>query len=452
METGGAAGPLKHGVRIVRNGECVVDSGKGTTYIHVFGCRASLSEGEFIAGMLKSYGHDITEDLTREFSSAVIVTCSVTHEADRKCRNLIRRVRKILGAEGVLAVCGCWAQGVDANSARDLGVDILGGSKGKNLIPSAVIEMSKHGRKFLDLRTHDMSQWEELPLPSTILHSRAFVKIQDGCNHFCTYCIIPFLRGKPVSRPAENIITEINRLIDNGTKEIIFTGIHLGIYGKDIDTSLADLIRKVSEIDGLKRLRLGSIEPFSLDDDLINALAECKAFCHHLHLPLQSGDDDILGRMRRGYTSSEFVKVCDNLREKISGDIHISSDILTGFPGESDTAFNNTLDVMKASGFGRVHVFPYSPRNGTIAAQMAGQISHSAKIERVAKAISLGREMFRDYAKKFIGTEAEILIERDNKGHTRNYIEASCSGNDNEITKAEVIRFDGNRLECLRRD
>ena len=427
----------------------------GLIFVHVFGCRSSLCEGEYIAATLKSYGHEVTQKLTEGISSAVIVTCSVTQEAGRKCRSLIRRARKFLGNNGVLAVCGCWSQAVGKNTAQELGIDILCGSKGKNILPSAVNDMLQHGRTFQDLRVNDIfsvSEWEELPINSPVIHSRAFVKIQDGCNHFCTYCIIPFLRGRPVSRPMQNIISEIQRLIDNGTKEIIFTGIHLGIYGRDIDTSLADLIRRVAEIDGLKRLRLGSLEPFCLDDNLTGALADCESFCHHLHLPLQSGDDGILSAMRRGYTAKNFVKVCENARAKISQDIHISTDIIAGFPGENDAAFSNTLDVMKDSGFGRVHVFPFSARKGTLAAEMPGQIPSPLKVARTAQAISLGRELFSEYAKRFVGHEAEILIERDNKGHTRHYIEAKCRGNDNEITRAEVIRFDGSGLECLRGD
>ena len=427
----------------------------GLIYVHVLGCRTSLCEGEYIAGGLLSLGHEITESMTTGISSAVIVTCSVTGEADRKCRQLVRRVRKVLGDGGVLAVCGCWSQGLGVESAKELGIDILGGSRGKSVIPSAVDHALKHGRGFTDIRTTDIfspSEWEELPLTSTVMHSRAFVKIQDGCNHFCTYCVIPYLRGRPVSRPPENIAAEIERLIENGTKEVIFTGIHLGIYGRDIGTSLAELVRKVSGIEGLKRLRLGSLEPFCLDDDLMNSLAECEAFCHHLHLPLQSGDDDILTAMRRGYNAEDFVKVCENARAVISPDIHISSDILVGFPGESDEAFRNTLDVMRASGFGRVHVFPYSARKGTLAAEMNGQVPHSVKVSRTSEAISLGREMFEDYAGRFVGHEVEVLIEQSNKGHTRHYIEAECLGNDNEIVWAEVIRFGGGRLECLRRD
>ena len=423
----------------------------GLIYVHVFGCRTSLCEGEYIAGELLSLGHEITESITTDISSAVIVTCSVTAEADRKCRQLVRRVRKVLGDYGILAVCGCWSQGLDVESARDLGIDILGGSKGKSILPSAVDYALKHGRVFRDIREHS-SDWEELPLTSTVMHSRAFVKIQDGCNHFCSYCIIPYLRGRPVSRQPENIVSEIHRLIENGTKEIIFTGIHLGIYGRDIGTSLAELVRRVSGIDGVKRLRLGSLEPFCLDYDLMTSLAECKSFCHHLHLPLQSGDNGILSAMRRGYNAEDFVRVCENARAVISPNLHISSDILVGFPGETDEAFRNTLDAMKASGFGRVHVFPYSARNGTLAAEMSNQVSHAVKVSRTSMAISLGREMFADYAGKFVGHEVEVLIERDNKGHSRHYIEAECYGGDNEMVKAEVIRFGDGRLECLRRD
>ncbi len=425
----------------------------GLAYIHVFGCRSSLCEGEYIAGALQSMGAEITEELTDTIQAAVIVTCSVTQEADRKCRQLVRRVRKTLGSSGILAVCGCWSQGIDAGIARDMGIDILAGSRGKNLVPDAVIEMLRLGRSFKDIRTQDIfmpQEWEELNIDAPVMHSRAFMKIQDGCNHFCTYCIIPFLRGRPVSRPIDSIISEIHRLIENGTKEVIFTGIHLGIYGQDINTSLAELIRNVSRIDGLSRLRLGSLEPFCLTDELLESLGECKSFCHHLHLPLQSGDDDILASMRRGYTADEFVRVCARARNVLGDDLHISGDILVGFPGESEPAFMNTLEAMRASRFGRVHVFPYSERNGTLAAGMRGKISHSEKISRVSRAISLGNELYEDYAKGFVGLEAEVLIERDGMGYTRHYIEASCKGNDNEIVTAKIRSWNHGRLECLR--
>ena len=434
-----------------------MQGGKGlglNIFVHVFGCRSSLCEGEYIAGALASIGASITETLTDSLNAAVIVTCSVTQEAERKCRQLVRRVRRSLGSDGVLAVCGCWSQGLDSESARGLGIDILAGSRGKSLVPEAVMRMLKTGRSFIDLRTQDIfaqSEWEELSIESPVMHSRAFMKIQDGCNHFCSYCIIPYMRGRPVSRPRENILAEIRRLIANGCREVVFTGIHLGIYGQDRSDSLAGLIREVSRIEGLERLRLGSLEPFCLSDDLLAALSECSAFCPHLHLPLQSGDDGVLSSMRRGYSSGDFVRACENARNFLGEDLHISSDILVGFPGESDEAFRNTLDVMRRAGLGRVHVFPYSQRRGTTAANMPGQIPHEVKISRTSLAISLGRELYDSYVRRFVGCEVEILIEAGNKGHTRHYVEALCEGVSNEIVKAEVIGVSDGRFECLRR-
>ncbi len=422
-------------------------------FVHVFGCRTSLCEGEYIAGALKSQGFEITENINDDYSAAVIVTCSVTQEADRKCRQSVRRVKKIMGDDGVLAVCGCWAQSLDADEAENLGINILAGSKGKNLIPDAVIKMLENKKIFQDLRRNifEASGWEELEINAPVLHSRAFMKIQDGCNHFCTYCIIPFLRGRPVSRPVKNIIDEIKKLLDNGIKEIIFTGIHLGLYGRDLDFSLAKLIREVSKIPELKRLRLGSLEPFCLDDDLIDALSDCGAFCRHLHLPLQSGSNEILASMRRGYSAEDFVKICDKAREKISSDIHISSDILVGFPGENDKNFNETLDIMKKAGLGRVHVFPYSERPGTLAANLPEKVSHETKILRTSQAIALGRELYDNYAKKFLGREIEILIENNNKGHERHFIEAVADGENNEIIKAEAVRYNDGKIETASR-
>ena len=434
------------------------DKSLGLVFVHVFGCRASLCEGEFIAGSLMSMGAKITESLESGINAAVIVTCSVTQEADRKCRQLVRRVRKALGQNGLLAVCGCWSQALDATRAQELGINILAGSRGKNLLPEIIASaIMNQDSGFRDLRTQDIFSrnpsftWEELAVNHPVMHSRAFIKIQDGCDHFCTYCIIPFLRGRPVSRPEQSILDEIHRLIDNGVKEVIFTGIHLGLYGRDINSSLAKLIDSAAKISGLKRLRLGSLEPFSLDEDLLRALSQCQSFCHHLHLPLQSGDDDILASMRRGYSSGEFMKICDYARKFLGDDLHISSDILTGFPGESEAAFMNTLRVMRESGLGRVHVFPYSRRSGTLAANMSMQIQHDEKVSRVARAITLGRELYESYVKGFVGHEVEILTESTGRGHTRHYIEAELmneAAQCNQIICAKAVGESNGRLEC----
>ena len=216
----------------------------------------------------------------------------------------------------------------------------------------------------------------------------------------------------------------------------------MGIYGRDINFSLAKLIDEAAKIPGLERIRLGSLEPFSLDNNLLDSLSNCESFCHHLHLPLQSGDDEILSLMRRGYTSGDFIKICDNARKKLGENLHISSDILIGFPSESEQAFNHTLNIMKESRLGRVHVFPYSMRKGTLAATMQNQISHETKIFRVSQAITLGRELYNNYVKNFIGQDVKILIERENFGHTENYIEAICEGENfkrGEIVTAKAV-------------
>ncbi|MBR1418660.1 MAG: radical SAM protein, partial [Synergistaceae bacterium] len=265
--------------------------------VKILGCRSNLYEGDYLAGELKERGAEIVNEF-KNADCAVIVSCAVTHEADRKCRQLIRRARRELKADGVLAVCGCWSQAVSAEDALSLGINILTGSRSKNILPEIIYaQLESNNKEFIDLRDNNNLnwQWEELGLNNRpLMHTRAFIKIQDGCDHFCSYCIIPFLRGRPVSRPIANIIEEVNRVVSQGCREIVLTGIHLGMYGRDINLNLSEVIKKLSRIKGLERLRLGSLEPFSLDENLLNALANSKIFCRHLHLPMQSGDDEIL--------------------------------------------------------------------------------------------------------------------------------------------------------------
>ncbi|MBR1672908.1 MAG: MiaB/RimO family radical SAM methylthiotransferase [Fretibacterium sp.] len=431
-----------------------------TVWIHVLGCRSNLCEGDFLAGELEAHGAVVSRGLEGA-DAAVIVTCSVTAEAGRKCRQLVRRARRAVGERGLVAVCGCWAQAVGAEDARELGVDLLVGSRGKSRLPAALEAMmnssASGGRSFQDLRSAPLDEgWEEMPLRDTGLHTRAFVKVQDGCDHFCAYCIIPFLRGRPVSRPMENVLAEVRRLVEGGCREAVLTGIHLGAYGRDTGSSLAELVRAVSGIEGLERLRLGSLEPFSLGDELLGALADSPVFCPHLHLPLQSGDDGVLSRMRRGYTAEGFARVCDAARARLGKDLHISSDVLVGFPGEDEGAFQNTLALMRRAGLGRVHVFPFSPRPGTAATRLSAPVSPEVRDERAGRALALGRELLEGYAGRFIGREVEVLTEEAVPGgrcggHTPHFLEAVWEAEGdaapNEAVHIRVSSAVGGRLE-----
>ncbi|MDR3265908.1 MAG: MiaB/RimO family radical SAM methylthiotransferase [Synergistaceae bacterium] len=388
-------------------------------WVYVLGCRSNLYESEALAGELEARGAAIASR-PEGCRAAVIVSCSVTSTADKKCRQAVRRARRVLGDDGVVAVCGCWAQRLDADEAGELGVDILVGNRLKNGLPDMLESaLSRRPASLVDARLDPRAArtWDSLSLTRPVLRSRAFLKVQEGCDHFCSYCVIPFLRGRSTSRPEADALDEARRMVGKGCGEIVLTGIHLGMYGRDRGTSLAALIRKISETPGLLRLRLGSLEPFALDDDLLDALAESSIFCPHLHLPLQSGDDGILARMRRGHTADDYARVCDRARSKLGDDLHISGDVLVAFPGEDEGAFRGTLDLMRRVGMGRVHVFPFSPRGGTEAAAFADRVPPAAAAARVEAVMELGRELLRRYASRFVGGTLSILY-----GYTPHFV------------------------------
>ncbi len=390
-------------------------------WVYVLGCRSNLYESEALAGELEARGATVSRR-PEGCGAAVIVSCSVTAMADKKCRQVVRRARRGVGTDGVVAVCGCWAQRLDASEARELGIDILVGNRLKSGLPDALqAAFAVRPHSFVDLRTDLKADriWDPLTLAHPVLRSRAFIKVQEGCDHFCSYCVIPFLRGRSTSRPQGETLHEVRRIVDGGCREIVLTGIHLGMYGRDSGTSLAALIRAISELPGLVRLRLGSLEPFALDDELLEALAKSPVFCPHLHLPLQSGDDGILERMRRGHSVDEYIRLCARAREKLGDDLHISSDILVAFPGENEKAFEGTLSVMERVGLGRIHVFPFSPRRGTPAATFADRVAPQIASERVAAAMALGATLLQRYAARFVGRILPVLY-----GYTPHFVEA----------------------------
>ena len=427
-------------------------------WLCILGCRSNLYEGEALAGELAARGAMVTDE-PDDCDAALIISCSVTSIADRKCRKAVRKARREFDSPdrpgkpssgGIVAVCGCWAQGLDAHEAREIGIDILVGNRLKHLLPTLLeraVEAAAAGENsFIDARqdVNGERSWDSLSLERPFLRTRSFLKIQEGCDHFCSYCVIPFLRGRPISRPLGEVLSETRRIVEHGCEEAVLTGTHLGMYGRDAGTSLAELVEKLSGIPGLMRLRLGSLEPFMLDAELLGALAESPIFCRHLHLPLQSGDEAVLARMRRGYTAEDFERTCDLAREELGDDLHISSDVMTAFPGESDAAFENTLKIMERTGLGRVHVFPYSPRKGTEAANFPDRVPPQTASERTKAAMTLGESLLDRYSSRFVGRDLSLLIENRNdkegpfSGYTRNFVSAEVNS-ESEIAAGTEI-------------
>lgn len=422
-------------------------------WFHTLGCRTNLYESEALASSLVCMGASLVEDPAIA-DIAVIQTCTVTSMADRKTRQIIRKVKRE-NPGAILVASGCWSQKISREEAFSLGVDLVVGSRRKSDIPGMILSYLQK-RQPCVLRYEGSPPggiWDPLFLGETHFHTRAFIKVQDGCDHFCTYCIIPYVRGLPVSRDPEDVLSEITRLaVEGGIREVILTGIHLGLYGKEDGSALGELVRRISLIAGIERIRFGSFEPFSLDRELLTRLAEVPQFCPHLHLPLQSGDDHVLSRMRRGYTVSEYMKVLDMARSILGSEIHVSTDIMTGFPGESEEAFRHTMDVMEKAAFGKVHVFPYSPRRGTPAAGWKDQVSPVVRRERAQEALTLSLRLYRDYCRRWIGSVLPVLIEGPESpahGLTPQFLKVVLSGalSPGEIEEVRISSLDGDYLK-----
>jgi threonylcarbamoyladenosine tRNA methylthiotransferase MtaB len=385
-------------------------------FIQAMGCRTNQYEADAVASMFRNLGAEIAEDPT-DADVAILNTCTVTSRSDRKVRQAVRRIRRS-NPGLLLLVTGCWAQRATGQQARSLGIDLLVGNRKKSDIPRIVMEYLGKGPEESIFRVDVMhnDSWDDLFMDFPVLHTRAFVKVQDGCSHFCTYCIIPHVRGRPVSRTSDDVIKEVSCLADRGIKEIVLTGVHLGSYLDGSGITLAGLVGKVGTIEGVERIRFGSIEPFTLDDYLLKTLGEVPAFCPHLHIPLQSGDDQVLERMKRGYTSSAFCGVLDRVRNSLGSDIHISTDVMVGFPGETEKAFENTLKLIERAGFGKVHVFPFSAREGTPAFNFSGKVSSATVTKRTKRAAEIADAMLEEYCSAFVGRRIPVLVERSGTG------------------------------------
>ena len=389
------------------------------------GCKVNAYELSAISSLLIKEG--FKED--NEHPDVVIInTCSVTATADQKSRQHIRKMQKLF-PNAVVVVMGCYAQGNYKFIEEEIKPTILiGTSHRKDVVELIKQALNDHEYKTLIEENTRQFEYEELGITSYSENVRAFLKIQDGCNNFCTYCIVPYRRGKMRSRNKENVINEAKYLVEQGYQEIVLSGIHVGGYGQDLkDCSFSDLVEKLSNIPNLKSLRISSIEESEIDDKLINLIKTKDNLAKHLHIPLQSGSNHVLKMMNRKYTREQFISRIKEIKAQVPN-VMISGDVIVGFPQETEEDFMGTYNLCKEC-FDMLHVFPYSERPGTVAARMEGQISPDVKKDRSRRLLALGDELYASYANKFIGQEVTVLIEKyDEKqqayiGHTTNYLE-----------------------------
>lgn len=383
---------------------------KRTAALHNLGCKVNAYETESMQQMLENAGYAIV-DFTKRADVYVINTCSVTNMADRKSRQMIHRART-KNPDAVIVAAGCYVQTAGEEIKKDLSIDILiGNNKKAELIPllDQYFEDHAHAVDVIDIND-GMQPYEELTLAKTGEHTRAFLKVQDGCNQFCSYCIIPYARGRVRSRHPESVYREACTLAENGYREIVLTGIHLSSYGVGENFGLLELIRMVHEIPGIARIRLGSLEPRIITEDFVQQLRALPKVCPHFHLSLQSGCDETLVRMNRKYTTEEYAHSCALLRAAYEHPA-ITTDVIVGFPGETPEEFAKTKRFLGRSGFYEMHVFQYSRRRGTRAERMPDQILEPVKKERSAELLALERQQsqtFRDY---YTGKRQDVLFE-----------------------------------------
>lgn len=388
--------------------------------IVTFGCKVNQYESNMMKERMLSSNFFYVENIS-EANIIVVNTCSVTNVADKKCLKMIRRIKREY-PNSILVVAGCSSQNKQ-EIYENLDIDILIGNKDKSKIDILLKEYIKTHKKYVKFYNDRKLDFEDM-LISDYNHVRAFIKIEDGCDNFCSYCIIPYVRGSVRSKKFETVIKEAKLLTQKGHKEIVLTGIHTGHY-MDNDYDLTDLINELSKIEDLLRIRISSIEITELNDKFLNMLSTNKKVCDHLHIPLQAGSDEILKKMNRKYDLKYYEEKIKKIR-MIRPDISITTDIIVGFPYETDKLFNETLEFSRKMNFSKIHVFPYSIRLGTSAANMPNQVDESIKKERVKKLMDLSETMEKEYYNKFVGKELDILVEEcDNNvsiGHSSNYL------------------------------
>ena len=385
----------------------------------------------------------------------IINTCTVTNMSDRKSRQMLRRVKE-LNSKSIVVACGCYAQVAKKELEKIKEIDLILGNNEKGEIVEHVEDYIKNQEK---INIEDVMQQREFVDFGNVTYTektRAVIKVQDGCDRFCSYCLIPYARGHIRSRKIENVIEEIKKVVEEGINEVVITGIHIASYGRDFkgeNIGLIDLLEEINKIQGLHRIRLGSIEPTIITDEFVERLSKLDKICDHFHLSLQSGCTETLKRMNRRYTTEEFKAVTKRLRAKFPN-AALTTDIIVGFPGETDEEFNTTYEFLKEIAFYKMHIFKYSQRKGTKAAVMPNQVDGKIKEERSKKLIELSNENEYNYNKKYIGKQVEVLFEEREgeylKGHTTNYIVVKHKTDKNDlINKIAKVTVSEAKQDCL---
>lgn len=398
--------------------------------LHNLGCKVNAYETEAMQELLEQAGYQIVP-FEEQADVYIINTCTVTNVADRKSRQMIHRARK-KNPGAVIVAAGCYVQTRDA-AGLDADIDIVIGNNKKKEIARVLEDYFRErgagAKKIERLDIGHTSEYEDLTVSHTAGHTRVFLKVQDGCNQFCSYCIIPYARGRVRSRSREEVVAEVRRLAERGYKEVVLTGIHLSSYGTDIGDDLLSLILSVHEVEGICRIRLGSLEPGIITEEFARTLSECPKFCPHFHLSLQSGCDATLKRMNRRYDTAQYEEKCQILR-KYFQDPAMTTDVIVGFPGETEEEFEASRAFIDRINFYETHIFKYSRREGTRAAVMDGQVPDSVKTKRSALLLELGQKKQREYEEKLLGTTREVLMEEPvviggetwQVGHTKEYV------------------------------
>lgn len=429
---------------------------KRTAAFLSLGCKVNSYETEAIRGMFEAAGYEVI-DFKEVADVYVVNTCTVTNIADRKSRQMLHQAKK-RNPNAIIVAVGCYVQAAEEDLLKDTSVDLVVGNNKKSEIIRLVENyrtQSNSRNMVVDIGSE--SEYEELTVISTMEKTRAFIKIQDGCNRFCSYCIIPYVRGRVRSRNEEDILEEINKLAKLGYKEFVLTGIHISSYGTDkLDKGedvyklmpLASLIKSISLIPGIERIRLGSLEPRIITEEFVQVISKVKQFCPHFHLSLQSGSDSVLKRMNRKYSAQEYFEKVIILRKYFDKPA-FTTDVIVGFPGETEEEFKETLEFVQKIKFSNIHVFKYSQRAGTIAAKMPDQIPEDIKQQRSNELIAVTEQMAREYKELFMGKIEEMLVEEEviiegvkyQVGHNERYLKLAIQSEEdltNQILKIRV--------------